>query len=501
MPAPKHPVNRSKSDPADQPSNSPATSPATPLASTPPQDRLGTDAAADAGTGAGRETRRPRAFEPSRLGVFIVAILVGSALFIGGFTLGSRVATTPGTPATEEARFGPFWDVYSLIESKFAGSPKPSPDQLVQAAIKGMMASLNDPWSYYQVPEDFNNTLLNVGGQAEGIGVQIQLQPILTGGPTDCSKVGNGCELAIVQPIPGSPAEAAGIKPGDVITGVDGASLDGLTVDQISAKIKGTRGTPVTLAIQRGNQTIDVTITRDVFDQPQVDTRTLANGAVEYIHVAGINPPASSQFELALANAVTAGRKSVILDLRGNLGGYVPDAVKIASEFIPSGAIVYQQDASGAQTEIAANPGGHATDPSFKVVVLVDGNTASAAEILAGALQARGRAPLVGTKTYGKGVVQVYLPLSNNDGGIHLTIARWLTPNKVWIQGTGLTPDIAATNDGARAGTDPVLDAGLVALGYPPETTASPSPTPGGTPVPSLSPGSTPNLSPAPAAS
>ena len=100
MPAPKHPVNRSKSDPADQPSNRPATSPATPLASTPPQDRLGTDAAADAGTGAGRETRRPRAFEPSRLGVFIVAILVGSALFIGGFTLGSRVATTPGTPAT-----------------------------------------------------------------------------------------------------------------------------------------------------------------------------------------------------------------------------------------------------------------------------------------------------------------------------------------------------------------------------------------------------------------
>ena len=111
-----------------------------------------------------------------------------------------------------------------------------------------------------------------------------------------------------------------------------------------------------------------------------------------------------------------------------------------------SGTIVYQEDAPGTQTEIDATPGGLATDPSIKLVVLVDGNTASAAEILAGALQARGRAPLIGTKTYGKGVVQEWLPLPNNDGGIHLTVARWLTPAKVWIQGKGLRPDIAATN-------------------------------------------------------
>jgi carboxyl-terminal processing protease len=427
----------------------------------------------------GQEGRRggPRTFDPSRFSIIIVAILAGSALFLGGYSLGSRVATTPGTPASEEARFAPFWDVYSLIQKEYAGSPRPSADELVQAAIKGMMESLNDPWSYYQGPEDFANSLLNVGGQAEGIGVAVQLQPILaSSGPTDCQKIGNGCELAIDRPIPGSPAEAAGLQPGDVIVAVDGVSLDGMTIDQVTARIKGPRDTPVTLSIERGAQTIDVTIVRKIYSQPEVDTKTLANGAVEYIDVSGINQPASSQFDLALADALAAGRKSIIIDLRGNPGGYVADAVKIASEFIPSGTIVYQQDASGAQTEIQAKPGGRATDPSIRVVVLVDKNTGSAAEILAAAFQARGRAVLVGQTTYGKGVVQEWLPLPNNDGGIHLTVARWLTPDKVWIQGKGLAPDVAATSDGARAGTDPILDAGLAQLGYPPEPSASPSP-------------------------
>ena len=447
-----------------------------------------------------REVRRdgPRTFDPSRFSIIIVAILAGGGLFLGGYSLGSRVATTPGTPASEEAQFAPFWDVYSVIQKEFAGSPRPSQDALVQAAIKGMMESLNDPWSYYQGPEDFESSLLSVSGQAEGIGVAVQLQPILANGPTDCQKIGNGCELAIDRPIPGSPAEAAGLQPGDVIVAVDGVSLDGMTIDQATAKIKGPRNTPVTLSIERGTQTIDVSIVRNIYNQPEVDTKTLANGAVEYIDVSGINDPASSQFDLALADALAAGRKSIIIDLRGNPGGYVADAVKIASEFIPSGTIVYQQDAAGAQTEIQANPGGRATDPSIRVVVLVDKNTASAAEILAGALQARGRALLVGQTTYGKGVVQEWLPLPNNDGGIHLTVARWLTPDKVWIQGKGLAPDVAATSDGARAGTDPILDAGLAQLGYAPEPSASPSASPSNEPSasPSMAPSIAPSASP-----
>ena len=503
MSASRKPTRRDQ-DPASQPEMVPAPNSAMPPG---PDADTGTETGTEARPearpedAAGRRARPARTFEPSRLSLFILAILIGSALFVGGYTLGSRVSTTPGTPATEEARFAPFWDVYSLIQQQYAGSPRPSQDQLVQGAIKGMLESLNDPWSYYQGPSDFASSLLSVGGQAEGIGVQVELQATLPGGPTNCATVGNGCELAIAAAVPGSPAETAGLQGGDVIEAVDGSSLDGLNTDQITAKIKGPSGTKVTLAILRGTQTFNVTIVRNVFNLPQVVANTLANGAVGYIHVIGSNGAASSQFDLALAGDLAAGRKSIVLDLRGNLGGYVPDAVKIASEFIPSGPIVYQQDAQGIQTEIAADPNGRATDPAIKLVVLVDGNTASAAEILAGALQARGRAPLVGTKTYGKGVVQEWLPLPNNDGGVHLTTARWLTPNKVWIQGKGLIPDIAATNDGARAGTDPTLDAGLAALGYPPESSASASPAPSATPSSTPSPSPVPSLTPAPSAS
>ena len=449
---------------------------------------------------------RRRRVAPSRVSLVLVAVLAGGGLFMGGFTLGAHVATTPGTPADQETRFGPFWDVYSLIQSEYAGSPRPDQDQLVKAAINGMMQSLNDPWSYYQGPTDFQNSLLDVGGQALGIGVQVQLQPVDPNASTSCTKVGGGCELAINAPIPGSPAEAAGVKPGDVIVSVDGKSLDGMTIDQTTALIKGPKGTTVTLGLDRSGTSLEIKIVRNVYDRPEVDSRTLANGAVAYIDVNGVNDPAWSQFHDALAKAIAAGQKNIILDLRGNLGGYVQDAVHMASQFIGSGPIVYQQDAVGTQKEIGADPNGMATDPSVHLVVLVDGNTASAAEILAGALQSRGRAELIGAKTYGKGVVQEWLPLPNNFGGIHLTIARWLTPDKVWIQGKGLQPDIPVSTDGARAGTDPVLDAGLQKLGFAPESGASASPTPGGgaspspRPSASLLPAPGPTLTPAPSA-
>ena len=439
----------------------------------------------DAKPASGKAAGRGRSVAPSRFSAILVAILAGSALFVGGFSLGAHVATTPGTPAGEESRFGPFWDVYSLIQSDWAGSPKPSKDQLVQAAIKGMLESLNDPWSYYQGPSDFQNSLLNVGGQGEGIGVEVQLQPVDPKSTQSCSAIGSGCELAVVKPIAGSPAEAAGIQPGDVIVSVDGKSLNGKTMDQATALIRGDANTTVKLGLMRGTRSIPLSIVRKIYSQPEVATKTLANGSVAYIAVSGINDPAASQFDLALANALAAGRKDIVLDLRGNLGGYVSDAIKMASEFIPSGTICWQVDASGKKSELTATAGGRATDPSVHLVVLVDGNTASAAEILSAALQDRGRAKLVGFQTYGKGVAQEYLPLTNDFGGIHLTVAKWLTPNGRWIQDApkGLTPNVTDPDpkgpnpwSSPRAGTDPVLDAGLAQLGFAAESGASASP-------------------------
>ncbi len=291
------------------------------------------------------------------------------------------------------------------------------------------------------------------------------------------------------QPIEGSPAQAAGILAGDVIATVDGVSLDGKTIDQASTLIRGTVGTTVKIGILRNGKPLSFSIVRAVFNRPEVDYKSFANGAVAYISIdQNINVPAASQFDAALGLALAAGQKNVILDLRGNLGGYVDSAEKIASEFISSGTLAYQQDATGTMTAVDASPGGRATDSSIKLVVLVDGNTASAAEIIAGALQARGRAVLIGTKTYGKGVVQAWLPLPNNFGGVHLTIAKWLTPDKVWINGKGLQPNVPIDTANARAGTDPVLDAALVHLGF------APQPSPSSAPSAATSPGTGPSV-------
>ena len=450
----------------------------------------GPGASSDAADDRARPHRRSAA--PSRISLILVAALTGSALFVGGYSLGAHVATTPGTPADQEARFGPFWDVYSLINTDFAGSSKPDQDKLVQAAIDGMMKSLNDQWSYYQGPTDFQNSLLGVGGQAEGIGVQIQLQPVEATSTQSCSTIGGGCELAILQTIPGSPAASADIQAGDVISTVDGSRLDGLTVDQAIAKIKGTDNTSVTLGLVRAGKLVEVSVVRKIYTETEVVTKTL-EGSVAYIQVTGMNEPASSQFHTALAAALAAGRKNIILDVRGNLGGYVTDAVKIDSEFIGSGTIVYQVDASGKTTAVTANSGGIATDPSIHLVVLVDGNTASSAEILSGALQARGRAKLIGTKTYGKGLVQEWLPLPDNFGGIHLTVARWLTPDKVWINGKGLQPDVPVDTSNPRAGVAPVVDAALAQFGLPPLPASSAGPSA------SAAPGAGTSASPSPA--
>jgi carboxyl-terminal processing protease len=495
-PAATSPDDSARSAPATKPTTEPipdSKKPAAPAAidASAETDERVDDSAPGGRKGAGRQ----RSVAPSRFGLVLVAILAGSALFIGGFSLGAHIATTPGTPADEETRFGPFWDVYSLIQNDFAGSPRPSQDQLVQGAIKGMLESLNDQWSFYQGPSDFQNTLLDVGGQAQGIGVQVQLQPVDPTSTVTCSNIGNGCEMAIVQPISGSPAETAGLRAGDIIVSVGGNSLDGLTIDQAIALIKGPTDTTVTLGLLRGTATVQVSVVRKIYNQPQVDVKTLASGHVAYFHILGVNQNASSQFDQDLAAALQAGQRNIILDLRGNLGGYVDDAVKIASEFIPSGTIAYQVDASGKTAEVTAKADGKATDPTIHLVVLVDGNTASASELMAGALQSHHRAKLIGSKTYGKGVVQEYLPLSNNFGGIHLTVARWLTPDKVWIQGKGLQPDVPVSSDNARAGTDPVLDAGLEQLGFPPQSSATASP------APSASQSAAPSPIPSPAAS
>ena len=399
-----------------------------------------------------------------QIAIVLVVILAGSALFLSGYSLGRRTASDPGTPVSETTAFQPFWDVYHSINDRYAGGTVDR-ETLVQGAIRGMIASLDDPYSAYLTSEEYRQSLQGISGQFEGIGAEIASQA--TDGTQGCTPLGPACHLVVTQPIEGSPAEAAGVKTGDAIEAVDGASLDGLTVDAARDKIRGPKGSVVTLTIQRGlGSPIKIAITRDVVQSKEVDSRTLAGGTVGYIKLAGFSDAAADDVVVALKADLAAGRTKFILDLRGDPGGFVTAARKIASQFIGSGVIFWEQDAQGTQVPTTALADGVATNPDVRVVVLIDGGSASASEIVAGALQDSKRATLVGQQSFGKGTVQEWLQLTGDGGAFKLTIARWLTPDKRWIHKVGLTPDVIVTlPNPVPAGTDPDLDKALEVLG------------------------------------
>jgi carboxyl-terminal processing protease len=265
--------------------------------------------------------------------------------------------------------------------------------------------------------------------------------------------------LGVGTPIDGSPSEKAGVKAGDIIAAVDGTSLDGQTVDNARNKIRGKKGTEVVLSIVRGTAApIDITVVRDIIVSKEVIAKDLGGGSVGYIAVTGFSDNSQSKFHDALQADLKAGKKLFILDLRGDPGGYVTAARSIASEFIKSGPIFWEEDADGAMTETDATGDGIATEPSIKLVVLVDKGSASASEIVAGALQDTKRATIVGETSFGKGTVQQWIPLQNGSA-LKLTIAKWLTPLKHWIHHVGIVPDVPVTTPADASPTnDPVLD-------------------------------------------
>lgn len=398
------------------------------------------------------------------ISIALIAVLAGSALFMSGYTLGRQVAAEPGTPTSLTTAFQPFWDTYQAVTERYAGGPIDR-TALIQGAIRGMIASLGDPYSAYLTSEEYRQSLLGISGQFEGIGAEIASQA--PDGSQGCTPLGAACRLVITNPLDGSPAQKAGLKAGDIIMSVDGVSLDGLTVDAARDKIRGPKGTVVALAIERtGVAPIQLTITRDVVQSKEVDSKALAGGSVAYIRLAGFSDAAADEVVKALGTHLAAGRTKLILDLRGDPGGYLTAARKIASQFIASGPVFWEQDAAGNQVPTNALGDGVATNPDVRVVVLIDGGSASASEIVAGALQDTKRATLVGQQSFGKGTVQQWQELTGEGGAFKLTIARWLTPNKRWIHKVGLTPDVVVTlPNPVPAGTDPTLDKALQVLG------------------------------------
>ena len=398
-----------------------------------------------------------------QIAIVLVALLGGGALFMSGYTMGRQSAVEPGTPVSEDDAFRPFWDTYHTITDRYAGG-EVDRGEIVQGAIRGMIEALDDPYSSYLTSEEYRESLQNIGGEFEGIGAEIATEG--PDGTQGCATLGPDCRLVVVSPLAGSPAERAGLLAGDLVLAADGSTLDGLTVDGALDRIRGPKGTTVTLTVQReGDEPFELPITRDIIQQEEVETRVVG-GDIGYVRLNGFSDRGADELGEALREHIDGGRSKLILDLRGNPGGYVTAARDVASQFIASGPIFWEQEASGKQTSTDAAPGGAATSEDIEVVCLVDRGSASASEIVAGALQDTGRARIVGETTFGKGTVQQWQELTGEGGAFRLTIARWLTPDKRWIHDVGIEPDVLVEiPEDPGVGEDPFLDRAVELLG------------------------------------
>jgi carboxyl-terminal processing protease len=316
--------------------------------------------------------------------------------------------------------------------------------KLSHGTVQGLISGLGDPFSAYFDPAAYKKLQQSYQGLYSGIGIYLSFT---TGYPV------------ISGTVPGSPAAAAGLRAGDQIVKVGDKDMKGVTSDQATTLIQGPDGTNVTMEISRGGQTFPVTITRAEIHVPTVRSTEIGN-QVLYVRIYqfGTQAETSAAFASALSTGLP-GKKGVVLDLRGDPGGFISTATDVISEFVASGETYELRDRSGTVERNQVN--GHPAAPTIPLVVLVDANSASASEIVAGSLQVHHRAKLVGTVTYGKGSVQQDFVLADG-ADIHLTIKRWYLPNGQTIDHKGLTPDVAV----ALASPTDAFDVASPSQGY-----------------------------------
>ena len=328
------------------------------------------------------------------------------------------------------------WETWAYLTRDYVDRTNLDPEKLSEAAIRGMLAALEDPYTGYAAPETFtvdsNDIFL---GEFQGIGAHVEM-----------NRAGR---LIIVSPIAGSPADKAGIRAGDMILEVDGQSIQGLSTLEAVALIRGPKGTPVRLLVQHigAVDPIEIEIIRGVIPLESVLIRSQPGDNIAHIRLTNFYPDTARQLVNSVQTAVGQGATALILDVRGNPGGLLSSVIEVASQFLNDGIILYQIDGAGGRINHNVLPGGNLT--KIPLVILVNQASASASEVLTGALQDHDRATVIGTTTFGKGSVNILRPLSNG-GGIWLTTSRWYTPNGRLIQRVGLKPDIEVSGLDAR---------------------------------------------------
>jgi carboxyl-terminal processing protease len=415
-----------------------------------------------------------------------VILLFGTLTFVAGLAIGggggvgqadpsvtptaSTPPSDPETPAPDPTpiletvtcaeaseAFAVLCEAYAEIKAQYVDDI--SDEALVDGAVRGMIEyGLEDPYSGYLTPDQYTSALDDLSGEFSGIGAEVGMENLVN--PEDlasCTVVTETCAMVIVAPLDGSPAEDAGLRAGDQVLAIDGASTVGESVSSLVYRVRGEAGTDVTLTVRRDGEELDITITRALIDLQEVSAEILEPG-IGYIRLTTFTDRAPDLFSDALQSLLAQGATDIVFDLRGNPGGFITAAQGVASQFVPAGELLFTVESGEEVQTWESQPGGLLQTDAISVALLIDEGSASASEIVAGALQETGRATLVGQPTFGKNTVQVWNDLPNG-GGLRITTDRWFTPGHNSAAPDGIAPDVVvAAPDEPTAAEDPQLD-------------------------------------------
>lgn len=389
----------------------------------------------------------------------IATVIIVVILFVFTFTIGVYVGdsnrpeidkilgiSNKETQVSTKTDFSSFWKVWNTMNEKYPEASKITDQDRVYGAISGLVSSLNDPYSVFFNPDETKSFEEEIAGNFDGIGMEVGIKDKI---------------LTVIAPLKDTPAYRADIKPGDKILKIDKTTTSGLSIEESIKLIRGPKGTAVTLTIFREGlaQPKEIKIVRDTINIPTLDTEIRKDG-IFVIKLYSFSANSANLFRNAMKQFVDSKSDKLLLDLRGNPGGYLDAAVDMASWFLPGGKIIVTEDYGNNKTpEIFRSKGYDIFNDKLKFVILIDSGSASASEILAGAIQDNKKAKLVGSQSFGKGSVQEVVKITP-DTILKITVARWLTPNGTSISEKGLTPDypIEITQKDFDAKKDPQLD-------------------------------------------
>ena len=396
-----------------------------------------------------------------KLKTLILIIVFSSATFAGGWYLGNQgyavevkgglsdvknvqIVNRQTAKTPQNLDFGIFWQTWEVLATRHVDRPF-EPQKLLYGALRGLAAAVDDPYTAFLPPVENKEVKDNLNGRYEGIGAELGMRDD---------------QLTVIAPLDGSPAQMAGVRSGDVILKVDDEETASLTLSEAVTKIRGPAGEVVVLTLRRGEEEpFPVEITREQITIKSIRWEEKEDGVI-YVRVGRFGEATNKDWDAAIGEIINNQSpitKSIILDVRSNPGGYLQASIHIASEFVNTGTIVWEEFGNGQRQEFKSDHRGRLL--SVPVVILIDGGSASASEILAGALRDLKGAQLVGEKSFGKGTVQDAVEFGDGSS-VHVTIARWLTPTGERIDGVGMTPDVVVerTEEDADAGVDTQLE-------------------------------------------